>query len=185
MSNIQKPSFSLLTQKEVDTLVDFLNNNRKAVDSDVMNQNSIDKLITLITKDSDHIILDLFDPFASVDQGLLKASDFYIDKNDICELCISVNDDTGFIALTAHNTVTGKTFNITPKLVNENDTEEWGYSISPVFFNRIAKVFNLKYTMETHNKVCDIFAKHTYGSEKHKIAELYLPVNTALIECML
>lgn len=185
MSNIQKPSFSLLTQKEVDTLVDFLNNNREAVDSDVMNQNSIDKLINLITNDSDNIILDLFDPFASVDQNLLKASDFYIDENDVCELCIFVNDNTGFITLTAHNTVTGKNMDITPKLINKNDTEDWGQSISPIFFNRIAKVFNLKYTMETHNKVCNIFAKHMYGSEKHKIAEIYLPVNTALIERML
>ncbi len=185
MSNIQKPSFSLLTQKEVDTLVDFLNNNREAVDSDVMNQNSIDKLITLITNDSDRIILDLFDPFASVDQGLLKASDFYIDKTDVCELCVSIDDATGFIALTAYNTVTQKTLNITPKLINENDTEEWGRSISPALFNRIAKVFNLKYTMETHNTVCNIFAEHMYGSETHKIAEIYLPANTSLIECML
>ncbi|MDE7051286.1 MAG: hypothetical protein K2O92_00025, partial [Lachnospiraceae bacterium] len=66
-----------------------------------------------------------------------------------------------------------------------NDTEEWGYSISPVFFNRIAKIFNLKYTTETHDKICNIFAKHTYGSESHKIAEIYLPTNSALLECML
>jgi len=65
MSDIQKPSFSLLNQKEVDALVDFLNDKRNSINSDVMNQKSIDKLITLITGDSDHIILDLFDPFAS------------------------------------------------------------------------------------------------------------------------
>ena len=60
MSDIQKPSFSLLNQKEVDALVDFLNDKRNSINSDVMNQNSIDKLITLITGDSNHIILDLF-----------------------------------------------------------------------------------------------------------------------------
>lgn len=185
MSNIQKPSFSLLTQKEVDTLVAFLNNNREAMNSDVMNQNSIDKLINLITNDSDRIILDLFDPFARIDQDILEASDFYLDKNDVCELCFSVDDATGFVILTAYNTVTGKTLEITPKLINKSDTEDWGYFIPPIFFNRVAKVFNMKYTTETHNKVCDTFAKYIYGSEKHKIAEIYLPANTALIECML
>ncbi len=86
MSDIQKPSFSLLNQKEVDALVDFLNDKRNSINSDVMNQKSIDKLITLITGDSDHIILDLFDPFASVDPGLLAALDFRMDDNDVCEL---------------------------------------------------------------------------------------------------
>jgi len=185
MSDIQKPSFSLLTQKEVDTLVEFLNDKRNSINSDVMNQQSIDKLITLIRNDSKHIVLDLFDPFASVDPSLLAALDFRIDENDACELCFSVDDTTGFVALSARNTVTGKLLDITPKLINENDTEEWGYSISPVFFNRIAKIFNLKYTTETHDNVCNVFAQHTYGSEDHKIAEIYLPTNSALLECML
>jgi len=143
MSDIQKPSFSLLNQKEVDALVDFLNDKRNSINSDVMNQKSIDKLITLITGDSDHIILDLFDPFASVDPGLLAALDFRMDENDVCELTCMPDESTGFITLTACNMVTKKTLKITPKLINENDTEEWGCSISPVFFNRIAKIFNL------------------------------------------
>ncbi len=133
MSDIQKPSFSLLNQKEVDALVDFLNDKRNSINSDVMNQNSIDKLITLITGDSNHIILDLFDPFASVDPSLLAALDFRIDEKDVCELCCSVDDSSGFISLSARNTITGKILSITPKLINENDTDEWGYSISPVF----------------------------------------------------
>ena len=185
MSDIQKPSFSLLNQKEVDALVDFLNDKRNSINSDVMNQNSIDKLITLITGDSNHIILDLFDPFASGDPSLLAALDFRIDEKDVCELCCSVDDSSGFISLSARNTITGKILSITPKLINENDTDEWGYSISPVFFNRIAKIFNLKYTTETHDTICNIFAKHTYGSENHKIAEIYLPANQALLESML
>lgn len=185
MSDLQKPSFSLLNQKEVDALVDFLNDKKNSINSDVMSQKSIDKLITLITGDSDHIILDLFDPFASVDSSLLAALDFRLDDNDVCELCCSVDDATGFITLTAHNTVTGKNLVITPKLINKHDTDEWGYSISPTFFNRIAKIFNMKYTKDTHDQVCNIFARHTYGSENHKIAEIYLPSNSALLECML
>lgn len=185
MSNIQRSSFSLLNQKEIDALVNFLNDKRDSINSDIMNQESIDKLITLITRDSNHIILDLFDPFASVDANLLAALDFHIGENDICELCCSIDDSTGFIKLTAHNTKTGQTLDITPKLINDTDTEDWGYSISPIFFNRIAKIFSLKYTTETHDKICNIFAKHTYGSENHKIAEMYLPSNAALLECML
>ena len=124
MSDIQKPSFSLLNQKEVDALVDFLNDKRNSINSDVMNQKSIDKLITLITGDSDHIILDLFDPFASVDPGLLAALDFRMDDNDVCELTCTLDDVTGYVTLTARNMVTEKTLKITPKLINENDTEE-------------------------------------------------------------
>ena len=185
MSNIQKPSFSLLNQNEVDALVEFLNDNRDSVDSDVMNQNSIDKLINLITNDSDHIILDLFDPFANIDSNLLSVMGFKHEIDDVCEICCETDDATGFIKLKAINTNADSELAITPKLINANDTEEWGYCISPNFFNRIAKIFSLKYSKETYDTICNLYAKYTYGSENHKIPEIYLPSNSALLECLL
>ena len=102
-----------------------------------------------------------------------------------CELKFSVNETTDYIILTAYNTVTNKELVITPNLINANDTTDWGCSISPVFFNRIAKVFSFKYTQQTHDAVCNCFAKHTYGDANHKIPEIYLPVNEKLLECLI
>lgn len=185
MSNTQNSSFSLLNQKEIDSLIGFLSEQKNSLDSDVLSQKSIDKLIKLISSDSDKIITDVFDPFAHVDNSVLATLGFREDVSQLCELKFSVNETTDYIILTAYNTVTNKELVITPNLINANDTTDWGCSISPVFFNRIAKVFSFKYTQQTHDAVCNCFAKHTYGDANHKIPEIYLPVNEKLLECLI
>ena len=45
MSNTQNSSFSLLNQKEIDSLIGFLSEQKNSLDSDVLSQKSIDKLI--------------------------------------------------------------------------------------------------------------------------------------------
>ena len=72
MNETQKPNFSLLNQQEIDALVGFLNDNRSTIDSDVMNQDSVDKLIRLITGDSEHIITSFFDPFSAKMEDILS-----------------------------------------------------------------------------------------------------------------
>ena len=62
MNTIQSQSYSLLSQEEIDVLVDFLNAKKGSVNSDVMSQKSIDKLIYLITSDKQQIIKDLCNP---------------------------------------------------------------------------------------------------------------------------
>ena len=116
---------------------------------------------------------------------VLATLGFREDVSQLCELKFSVNETTDYIILTAYNTVTNKELVITPNLINANDTTDWGCSISPVFFNRIAKVFSFKYTQQTHDAVCNCFAKHTYGDANHKIPEIYLPVNEKLLECLI
>lgn len=44
MNTIQSQSYSLLSQEEIDVLVDFLNAKKGSVNSDVMSQKSIDIL---------------------------------------------------------------------------------------------------------------------------------------------
>lgn len=185
MKDTLNPSYSLLNQKEIDALVEFLLEKKTSVNSDVMSQESIDKLISLITHDSGRIIMDFFDPFANIEPALLSNLNFRDNSDELCELHCSVDDSTGYIKLTAHNTVTGKELLITPNLINENDTEDWGYSISPTFFNRLARILSFKYTTETHDTVCTIFAKHTYGTADHEIPEIYLPTNDNLLECLM
>ena len=133
MSNTQNSSFSLLNQKEIDSLIGFLSEQKNSLDSDVLSQKSIDKLIKLISSDSDRIITDAF---AHVDNSVLATLGFREDVSQLCELKFSVNETTDYIILTAYNTVTNKELVITPNLINANDTTDWGCSISPVFLSR-------------------------------------------------
>ena len=48
MANVQNQNFSLLSQPEIDTLIDFINEKREGVDSSVLNQESIDKLLEML-----------------------------------------------------------------------------------------------------------------------------------------
>ena len=185
MSDTQNSSFSLLNQKEIDSLIGFLSEQKNSLNSDVLSQTSIDKLIKLISSDSDRIITDVFDPFAHVDNSVLATLGFREDVSQLCELKFAVDESNDYIILTAYNTVTKKELIITPNLINANDTKDCGCSISAVFFIRIAKVFSFKYTQQTHDAVCNCFAKHTYGDAHHKIPEIYLPVNEKLLECLL
>ena len=185
MKDTLNPSYSLLNQKEIDALVEFLLEKKNSVNSDVMSHESIDKLISLIRYNSKSIILDLLDPFASIDTSILVNLHFRDNTEDLCELRCSVDESTNYIILKAYNTVTGKELVITPKFINEHDSEDWGYSISPAFFNRLARILSFKYTTETHDKICSIFVNHTYGSSDHEIPEIYLPTNDNLLECLI
>ena len=86
MSDTQNSSFSLLNQKEIDSLIGFLSEQKNSLNSDVLSQTSIDKLIKLISSDSDRIITDVFDPFAHVDNSVLATLGFREDVSQLCEL---------------------------------------------------------------------------------------------------
>ncbi|RHQ13298.1 hypothetical protein DW981_06100 [Clostridium sp. AM49-4BH] len=87
--------------------------------------------------------------------------------------------------LTATNTKNGKTLAITPKLFDENDSEEWGVCISPLMFNHLARVLSLVYTTETHERICSIFAKGNYNDENYPIPAFYMPTNVNLLEMLI
>lgn len=48
MENAQNQDFSLLSQSEIDTLIEFISDKRETVDSSVLNQASIDKLLEML-----------------------------------------------------------------------------------------------------------------------------------------
>lgn len=185
MSQTKNKSFSLLNQKEIDTLVKFLTDKKNTVDSDVMSQNSIDKLIMLIQTDKERLALNSCFTFDSLDATFLKKLHFRNNLDEVCELRCSVNPETNYLELSIFNLTTEQTLILTPKMFDSADIDDWGYSISPSYFNHIAQSLSLKYTKETHDAVCSIFAKNTYGSAEHKISEMYLPDNTALVDCLL
>lgn len=180
-------SFSLLNQKEIDTLIKFLTANKNSMDSAILSQRSIDKLIMLFQTDKERLALNYAMTFGYIDASVLNKYDFRTEESEVCELCFSVNDDTQYITLTAHNQTTGKELVLTPKLLNynEDDTEDWGRCIPPTFFNHIASALALKYTKETYDVMCSVYAEQTFGDAGHKIPEIYLLDNEALLDCLL
>lgn len=176
-------SFSLLNQQEIDSLIRFLTDKKNTVGSDIMSQNSIDKLITLIQTDRDHITLSTLLTYGNIDNAVLK--DFRTEDQEPCQLQFGLNSDTRFAELTILNPVNGKTMSLTPCQLDQNDTEEWGLSIPPSVFIHIALGLELKFSQETYDAVCDAYAANTFGSSDHKIPEIMLPDNDLLVECLL
>ncbi len=183
MISNQNQSYSLLNQDEIDVLVSFLLDKKNSVDSDVMSQQSIDKLIYLITHDRKQLI-NMLDPIACVDSTLLIQKQLRQKEEEVCELRYSITDN-GYLTLTAFNPTTGQTMEITPELFSDTDTVDWGKCISPLTLNRIARSLSLKYTIQTHEQICHIFASTIYGDEAHAIPALHLPTNTALLDTIL
>lgn len=183
MKQNNNDSFSLLNQQEIDTLIRFLTEKKNAVDSDVMSQNSIDKLITLIQTDRERIALGSFFTYGNINNAFLK--DFRKDNQEACQLQFALNQDTKFVELSIFNPATEQTMTLTPALLDESDTEEWGFSIPPSIFIHIALGLELKFSQNTYDAVCDAYAAHNFGSSNHKIPETLLPDNDLLVECLL
>ncbi len=183
MNSNQNQNFSLLTQDEIDTLVSFLMDKKNAVNSDVMNQQSIDKLIFLITHDRRQL-MSMLDPLSCIDAEYLTKKNFRQNEQEVCELRVSTNEND-YLQLTAYNLTTNQTLEITPAIMSDNDSETWGKCLPPVTFNRLAKNLGLKYTPETYEKLCNQFARINYDDETHPIPVLYLPTNDLLLETLM
>lgn len=178
-------SFSLLNQIEIDTLVKFLIEQKSTVDSDVMSQKSIDKLIDLIQTDKDRLALNIAFAYSDVDISTWSHLDFRDHADEVCELIISKDADDGYVNLSIYNTVSKKTTLLSPDNFDEQDTKEWGLSIPPTTFCQIAALLSLKFTQKTYDTVCSIYAQHNYHDENHKIPEIFLPDNDVLLNCLL
>lgn len=184
MTSTNNASFSLLDQKEIDALVQFLLDKKDALDSDVMSQNSIDKLIMLIKTDKEKLSTYFSLAYANFDTSILKKLKFKMNEDEKCILKFDIDEDTKFISLELTNTTTGKTMNLLPKHFNESDSELWGLSMAPVLFTHLARTLAAKFSQETYDKVCDCFVMHQYGSLSYPIPSIYLPENFILLECI-
>lgn len=183
MISNQNQSYSLLSQDEIDVLVSFLLDKKNSVDSDVMSQQSIDKLIYLITHDRKQL-MNMLDPITGIDSTFLIQKNFRQTEEEVCELRFHIADD-GYLNLTAWNPDTEQTLAITPDIFSDTDTTDWGKCISPLTLNRIARALSLKYTIQTHEQICKVFASVLYGDEAHPIPALHMPTNTALLDTII
>lgn len=180
----------LLSQPEIDALLDFLA--EKKVSSSTMDQASIDRLIAFLqSNEGQHftpkeIIEDSLSRGTSV---LLLPSNENVIQPDSFRLSAGINAE-GRIELTCANSVSGNTYKITPTMVetaqySANDSSYWGCFIAPSLFNHIATILNAKYTCETYDFICKIFAKACYGSEEAAVPNLFLPNKKSLLENMI
>ncbi len=184
MTQDKNTSFSLLTQQEIDTLVKFLTKTK--IDSDVMNQNSIDKLIHLIRTDKDNLSLSSYLSIEPLDSSFIEERLHFRDSVDeLCELHFTTNDEAKTVDLTIHNTKTDTTYPLTTDIINAHDTAGWGFCLAPSQFIQIAYLLSIKCTQDTYDTVCKTFAKGNYGSEDAKISQLYLPDSRMLVKVMI
>lgn len=182
MNNAQNLNLSLLSQNEIDTLVNFLLDKKNFVDSSVLSQSSIDKLIELIRYDSNRRKREMFSSLPELDGSLADAVTVRQSTDELCELFCEVDEGNGFQKIMVRNTVNGQEMQVTPATISSDDDENWGKCVSPATFCKIARALDVKYTAETYDAVCMRFAECIFGDAEHKIPFLYLPDNTTMIQ---
>jgi hypothetical protein len=182
MSDKQNMNFSLLTQSEIDTLVGFLLEKKNGVDSSVLSQASIDKLIQLLRFDEKHRRAIVLEESSPLDGVLSEIVTVRGDKDSVCELRCDMGEE---ITLSIVNGADGSSMDLTPEMVNEGDGAKWGKCIPPLTLHRLARALQVRYTAQTHEDVCQRFARCLYGDETTVLPSLYLPEDDELLETLL
>lgn len=181
-------NMALLSQKEIDTLLDFLQKSK--VGEEVMDQASIDRLISLLRTDKRREV-KFNTPVPEMrgrdEQPLLLLDTVgSLKEQQRCVLECQVDAATNFLRIICRDEAKDSEYEITPACVSElrfkrMDTSQWGYAVPPVTFDHIAALMTVKYTKSVFDKVCRIFAKQMYGDEQVTIPEIYMPTTYDLI----
>lgn len=174
-------NFSLLSQEEIDTLIEFLTEKTSSFGTEVLSQDSIDKLITMMKSFSkkaagSHRALDAVRAVSSV-----------LDSNHTWTLAFEENSTNGFMEIFATDGT--KKEKITPKgyscgcFVGDNST--WGCAVSPVQFAEIAKVYGLKFSKSMYTDVCQRFAEKNFGDEMYDLDDFFMASGKDILFCLL
>lgn len=159
-------NFSLLTQEEIDSLVNYLKENHKIVDSKVLNQESIDKLILMMQSFRE----------ATADNENVRAVSSVLSGDKTWSLEISESNNRGFVEL--YVTDGDRREKITPESFAAGcflgDSSQWGLAVSPLIFCDVAVAFGIRFTKETYEQVVRQFAKVNYGSPDYPVPSFYL-----------
>lgn len=169
---MEENNFSLLSQEEIDSLVAYLKGNTRTLESKVLNQESIDKLILMMqtfrgtTKEAKNV----------------RAIKDVLSEEKTWVLQISVDEKTGYMELFA--TEGSRQEKITPEsFLNGcflDDDSQWGLSISPTIFCNVASLYGIRFTKETYEQVVRQFAKVNYGTPDYSVPSFYLADNKVL-----
>ncbi len=172
-------NMTLLSQTEIDTLVDFLMEKKQDVNNQVLNQGSIDRLIHLIRTTHLKNVRAGSSIAANIEKNRIKtAMEIRTEENQICELTI-LELENGFVDVIIVNQSTGNTYKVTPNgasaMTISNDDSQWGRCVSPYTFVDISDAYDAKFSEETYQRLCSIYAKVKFNDENYKLPDFFLP----------
>lgn len=175
-------SKTLLSQKEIDALVNFLRTNASAPIGRVLDQASIDKLIDLVTYNNKQGIFVNSAAQESVipeNTVLLDLTSSSEEQRKNCTLHYGIGKN-GYVEISCIDKVKDIAYIITPACLEhrkyiDNDETSWGYAIEPRVFNDLALLLGVSYTAETFNAVISGFARLMFGDADAQLPSIYLP----------
>jgi len=176
----EQKNMALLSQSEIDTLIAFLNREKEksVVESEVLSQASIDKLIELIQSNhgSQREELKFQMELAGDALALFYATqDTTYQRGLNYELIIKTGEQ---VELYAKNPESGVQIELLPEHLQEltftGESCGWGICLMPAVFRQVAEKMHLVYGEDTWEQVQKSFACTMYGREDVKIPTIYL-----------
>ncbi len=184
-------NMALLSQEEIDTLLDFLTQQKSRVGNEVMDQESIDRLISLLHTDKVRSIkFDTAVPEARRERVsaliLLGGISDIREQQQNCLLDCSQDEKTGYVRIFCRDIRNDKRYYITPKCMEqmryiEGDKSEWGFAVPPLTFDKLSVLLSVKYTKSSFNQITRIFSEKMFGQESIPVPDLYMPTAYSLI----
>lgn len=184
-------NMALLSQEEIDTLVSFLTQKR-GIDSGVLDQDSIDKLIYLLKSGTlQKLRFDSRLPKTHNGNGtailVLDGEDNLGGQQEFCRLEFEVDPMDEYVHIYCVNRKSDTRYEMTPTCLEQvryisDDTAEWGYTVPPLTFDKVASLLQVKYTKATFDAVCERYAEKMFGDKKHSIPSMYMPSANDLIQ---
>ena len=176
----EQKNMALLSQSEIDTLIAFLNREKEktVVESEVLSQESIDKLIDLIQNNQGIRSEELQLRMGLVGDALAffyATQDATYQRGLKYELTVELGD---VVKLYAKNPQSGAQIELLPEYLQEltfaGESCGWGICLMPVVFRQVADKMELVYGADTWEQVQKHFAKNMYGKEDVNIPAIYL-----------
>lgn len=185
---------TLLSQSEIDVLVRFLNSKKDVVTGEVLEQSSVDKLLSLLQSRGQKLYFDSDMPQLKAGSGtailVLDGEANIGEQQRACELECEIDHQSGYVKVICVNKDNGNKYNMTPTCLEQasymkGDTTVWGYAIPPLTFDTIATLLQVKYAKSTFDKVCEIYAERMFGDKSHLIPHIYMPSSQNLLQHLL
>lgn len=171
---------ALLSQMEIDTLVKFLEDQKKGIQSTVLTQESIDKLVHLLSNhDLDLLKFNITSKPDSIASETEEVLSNLVEYDNTLSYELTFTNLNNQLKLIAKNIDTNTTLIVTPKSLElmsiVEDNSSWGCCIDPILFDKIATVFHFKYKRETLDAIIKLFAEKIYGTCDAQLPSIYLP----------
>ena len=175
-------SKALLTQNEIDTLINFLQSHTQSPIGSVLDQGSIDKLVEIIKFNNDKGVYFNKESAINLTENNEPAAIITDESGKVLEAhnCsfICEKDSDGFVNIICLEKTTGMRISISPSCINRNeyvkDDAKWGLAVSPHTLIRLSGVFGINFDADTLKAAEKDFAKLVYGDENAKIADCYM-----------